>query len=145
MKSSLSIADIHFSFFTALDDIINNGRRRKSVILFPHTSIKRYDRFSVLPKNWEAIKALIQEAFDNDVPVVVPAGNGDMGRSSPRRIDTVPALWGIRSNAGAVSDFYFLEVFRTLLLMHFYGRLIRVPRQAYQLETPYHRLSTKSK
>ena len=101
MKSSLNIADIHFAFSTALDDIIANDRKRKSVILFPNTSAKRYNRFTVVPKNWAAIYGLMQEAFSNDIPVVVPAGNGALS-SAPRAIDTVPALWGISSSASGV-------------------------------------------
>lgn len=106
MKSSLNIADIHFSFATAIDDILTNNRKRKSVILFPNTSAARYNRFSVVPKNWDAVKGLIREAFDNDIPVVVPAGNGAVS-SAPRAVDSVPALWGVGPSPGGVSFVFF--------------------------------------
>lgn len=108
MKSSLDIADIHFSFSTALDDILIKDRKGKSVILFPHTSIDRYTRFSTLPKSWGTVKGLIGEAFDNDIPVVVPAGNGALS-ITPRAINTVPALWGVSSSAGGVSCLFVLD------------------------------------
>ena len=98
VKSSLNIADIHYAFASALDDILTRNRRRKAVILFPHTSTDRYGRLSTFPKNWLAIKGLIQEAFNNDVPVVAPAGNGANARV-PIDIDSVPALWGIQSTS----------------------------------------------
>ena len=110
MKSSLNIADIHFSFAAAIDDILTNGRKRKSVILFPSTSADRYNRFSAVPKNWAAVRGLILEAFDNDIPVVVPAGNGALG-SAPRAVDSVPALWGVGPSRGGVRSFSIFPFF----------------------------------
>ena len=106
MKSSLNIADIHYAFSTALDDIITKGRVRKSVILFPHASVDQYNRFTRVPKNWDAIRGLIREAFAHDIPVVVPAGNYGVA-SAPRAVNTVPAIWGVSPVPGVSCLFIF--------------------------------------
>jgi len=105
IKAGLTIADTHFAFATALDDILTKDRKRKAVLLFPRSSTDKFSQASPTPKNWAVIRALINDFFAADIPVIVPAGNGAR-TAAPNEINSVPALWGIVSSAqAAVSPF----------------------------------------
>ena len=94
MKSSLKLADQHWAFTAALDDILQKGRQKKAVIVYPRTSTR--DASDVYRKGplfmWEAIGNLIHElSHDAGVLVIVPAGNFILRSKS---IDTLPGVWG---------------------------------------------------
>lgn len=65
--------------------------------LFPSTSAYRSRPLSAPPKKLGGRQGIATRSFDNDIPVVVPAGNG-ASRSAPRAVDTVPALWDLSSS-----------------------------------------------
>lgn len=105
MKSLPTIADINFAFAAALDDIIARDRQGKAVVVYPATSLQTFGPRSVLPRNWQSVKELIQELFAQDVVVVTGSGN-NAARSSG--LNTLPAIWGLDPNfplivAGAVT------------------------------------------
>ena len=90
LKASPSLGDENWAF-AALDDIVARNRQGKSVVLYPRTSIKRYDVGTESEANWRSIKSLIQDLFAQDVIVVTCAGNDATRRSSA--VNTVPAIW----------------------------------------------------
>lgn len=63
IKAGFEIADTHWAFATALDNILITGRQRKSVVLFPRASTDKFKAASVVPSNWLAVKTIMQEMF----------------------------------------------------------------------------------
>ena len=93
MKASLTVADQHWAFAAALDDILAKGRQKRAVIVYPRTSTQAADdayRGGHLYM-WSAIQNLIDELNrDAGILVVVPAGNF---ATRSKRIDTFPGIW----------------------------------------------------
>ena len=95
MKSSLTLADQHWAFSAALDDIISKRRQKRAVILYPRASTQSaesIERGGGGPvEMWVAIKNLIDElSREVGILTVVPAGNFAL-RS--KKIDTFPGIW----------------------------------------------------
>ena len=101
MKSSLTLADQHWAFSTALDDIISKGRQRRAVILYPRASTQAAERIGRVGREgpvemWIAIKDLIDElSREAGALTVVPAGNF---ATRSKKIDTFPGIWASNSN-----------------------------------------------
>ena len=96
MKSSLTLADQHWAFSAALDDIMSKGRRRRAVILYPRASTQAADSIGRGEEGgpvemWIAIKNLIDDLARLAAALtVVPAGNF---ATRSKRIDTFPGIW----------------------------------------------------
>ena len=93
MKASLTVADQHWAFASALDDILQKGRQRRAVIVYPRVSTQAADYVDREgPRSmWSAIRNLINElSHDAGIPVVVAAGNFPL---SSKRINTYPGIW----------------------------------------------------
>ena len=114
MKASLKMADNTWAFAAALDDILEEGRSGKAVVVYPRSSIETYSRgSSELPADWSSIREIIQDLLAADVVVVTCAGNEATRRSSA--LDKVPAVWaskdfplivaGSVTNIGEVAKF----------------------------------------
>lgn len=93
MKASLTVADQHWAFAAALDDILAKGRQKRAVIVYPRASTQAADdayRGGNLYM-WSAIQTLIDElSREAGILVVVPAGNY---ATRSQRIDTFPGIW----------------------------------------------------
>ena len=101
MKSSLKLADQHWAFSAALDDIISKGRQRRAVILYPRASTQAAENIGRgggggPVEMWIAIKNLIDElSREAGTLTVVPAGNF---ATRSKKIDTFPGIWASNSN-----------------------------------------------
>ena len=101
MKSSLTLADQHWAFSAALDDILSKGRQRRAVILYPRASTQTAETIGrggggEPVEMWIAIKNLIDELRrEAGTLTVVPAGNFAL-RS--KKIDTFPGIWASSLN-----------------------------------------------
>lgn len=96
MKSSLTLADQHWAFSTALDDILSKGRQRRAVVLYPRASTQAAESIGRgggggPVEMWIAIKNLIDElSREAGILTVVPAGNF---ATRSMKIDTFPGIW----------------------------------------------------
>ena len=101
MKSSLTLADQHWAFSAALDDILSKRRQRRSVILYPRASTQTAESIERgggggPVEMWIAIKNLIDElSREAGTLTVVPAGNF---ATRSKQIDTFPGIWASNSN-----------------------------------------------
>ena len=101
LKSSLKLADQHWAFTTALDDIISKRRQRRAVILYPRASTQAAESIGRGEEGgpvemWIAIKNLIDELSRKaGALTVVPAGNF---ATRSKKIDTFPGIWASNSN-----------------------------------------------
>lgn len=90
IKALNSKGDVPWAFNALLESVKSNNRQKKAVVLWAATSIARFPDDTSQP--WARIKPLMQMLFDEDVTIVVPAGNFGIepGRG---RVDTLPAVW----------------------------------------------------
>ena len=101
MKSSLTIADQHWAFSAALDDIVSKRRQRRAVILYPRASTQAAEDIARggaggPVEMWIAIKNLIDQlSREAGTITVVPAGNFVL-RS--KKIDAFPGIWASNPN-----------------------------------------------
>ena len=90
IKISPTVADIYWGFDKAYQEITRYEHRVPCVVLWAYTSIGAHPDQSRLP--WNKIKPVMQQLFDADVPIVIPAGNYRTSWSRSK-VDTLPALW----------------------------------------------------
>lgn len=90
VKASLDLADTELAFRLAYDDIVSKRRQKKSVVLFPRSSLESYSPGVTLPEKWDSIMDIMQLLFEQGVEIVVPADNHGTSRFA---LDTVPAIW----------------------------------------------------
>ena len=101
MKSSLTIADQHWAFSAALDDIVLKRRQRRAVILYPRASTQAAEDIGRGEgggpvEMWIAVKSLIDQlGRETATLTVVPAGNFVL-RS--KKIDAFPGIWASNSD-----------------------------------------------
>ncbi len=89
MKSSHSLQDITFAFFTAFEDIMAKSRQKKAVVVYPRTSLRTFVDDSHLPPEWDFLSTIISDMRYPGIIVVTSAGN-NAARS--KNLDTFPAI-----------------------------------------------------
>lgn len=89
IKASLRETDIVYAFAKALEDIIENNRQEKSVVIFAAAAKDGSQSWA-----WNIVKAAMKNLFAADAVVVVGAGNlGDPRDPSTKIITQAPAVW----------------------------------------------------
>ena len=68
MKSSHSLQDITFAFFTAFEDIMAKSREKKAVVLYPRTSLRTFVDDSHLRPEWDFLSTIILDMRYPGIP-----------------------------------------------------------------------------
>ena len=92
VKTTLYNSDIAWVFNAILEDIRTNARSQPfqpSVVIFPINSFANPNPGGY---PWVDARGYIEQVFQEDVPIVVDAGNRRSG-TERQAIDTLPAMW----------------------------------------------------
>ena len=107
VKTTLRNSDMAWVFSAVLQDIRADSRlrpRQPSVVIFPINSYANPDPGG---HPWSDARGFMEQIFQEDVPIVVDAGNKRRG-TERQAIDTLPAVWAENSFplivAGSVND-----------------------------------------
>lgn len=91
MKATERMSDATWAFRQALNNILDNDRSQKSVIVFPWTSSVGLDPGTrVWGDQWEAIRQIMLDIQNKGVIIVLSAGN--QADHSPQ-MNTLPAIF----------------------------------------------------